>query len=102
MIPRPPRSTLFPYTTLFRSVSPAPLPVITPLVTVSGTLNIIPLPFAVNELDTATELKPVSETISDLVPLSALPKPALPSHELPAPRLPLATHTVPPPSHPTP
>src|SRR5260370_18953231 len=31
MIRRPPRSTLFPYTTLFRSYSPAPSPVANPV-----------------------------------------------------------------------
>src|SRR5919198_351272 len=39
MIRRPPRSTLFPYTTLFRSVHTAGLPALTPLVPHQGTLG---------------------------------------------------------------
>ncbi len=57
-----------------RFVRPAPLPLITPVVTVSGTLTTIALPFAVNEFATARELSAVSETMSELVPLAALPK----------------------------
>src|SRR5258707_7374658 len=37
MIRRPPRSTLFPYTTLFRSVVAAPLPTVTATVSESAT-----------------------------------------------------------------
>src|SRR5437879_2851059 len=80
---------------LLRLVRPAPLPVMTPVVTVSGTLTIIVLPFAVNELDTASEFRPVSETISELVPLAALPKAARAPGGLEAPVPPLATGSVP-------
>jgi len=82
-------------------VSPAPLPLITPLVTVSGTLTIIPLPFAVNEFGTAKEFKPDSETMSELLPLAALPKTARAAAGVEAPVPPLATGRVPPTSEPS-
>src|SRR5258708_24044926 len=59
-----------------RLVKPAPLPVMTPLVTVRGTLTISALPFAVNELDTSKEYKPVIQSPAPLVPLPPLPKAA--------------------------
>src|SRR5258708_6049969 len=76
-------------------VKPAPLPVITPLVTVSGTLTIMALPFAVKELDTAIVLRAVSDAMSELVPLAAAPRPVRAPAGLEAPVPPLATGSVP-------
>src|SRR6266478_7448707 len=67
----------------------------TPLVTVNGTLTISPLPLAVNELDTATEFNPVSDTMSELAPLAALPKAARAPAGVEEPVPPLPTASVP-------
>src|SRR5258708_7223454 len=74
---------------------PAPLPLITPLITVNGTLTVMALPFAVNELDTVTVFNPVSETMSELAPLAALPKAARAPAGVEAPVPPLPTASVP-------
>src|SRR5258707_1292603 len=80
---------------LLTLVRPAPLPVMTPAVTVSGTLTTIALPFAVNELDTATEFSPARDTISELAPLAAAPRAVRAAAGFDAPVPPLATGSVP-------
>ncbi len=78
-----------------RLVNPAPLPLMTPVVTVSGTLTNIAVPLALNEFDTAIEFSVVSATMSELVPLAALPKAARAAAGVDAPVPPFATGSVP-------
>src|SRR5690242_20930488 len=55
MLPRPPRSPLFPYTTLFRSVLSSPL--------ITLTLGKRPLPLATTDLTWDADLRPIGVTL---------------------------------------
>src|SRR5260221_6407543 len=77
MIRRPPRSTLFPYTTLFRSSTVAPLPSTIAPVAVSPTVPVAPAAVLPRSADATTVLQPdrylVLRLLLELIQTAARP-----------------------------
>src|SRR2546429_5155870 len=93
MIRRPPRSTLFPYTTLFRSSDPVTVPIAVPLAALSATVP--PTSVALRSEEHTSELQSRLHLVCRLLLEKKTPPP-------PPPPPPPSPPPPPPPHHPPP